>query len=292
MDGLFLGAIFGILATLIQGAWPVASRFGVQQTLDAYDLAALRFGVAGFLLLPIVIKYGLRDVGLFRALVLTATGGAPYVIVAISGLSFAPPGHHGVIGPSSTLIISVIGGWLLLSERLNKLRFTGLVIIVSGVILIGWKSFSLSEGNIWYGDVLFVCGAFLWASYTVCIRYWSISSVQATAIVSVLSMGIYLPIYIAMGKSNILSAPASEIVFQGLFQGFMVSILAFFLYTRSIAILGASRGVVFQAMQPAIVIVLAAIFLYEYPTNSELIGLLLVSTGMVFALGIWRWRGS
>ncbi len=219
-----------------------------------------------------------------------AGGGALYVVVAISGLSLAPAGHHGVIGPSCTLIFCVYGSWLLLGDRLNVPRLFGLAAIICGVVIIGWRSLSAGAEGVWIGDALFVGGAFLWASYTVAVRYWSIGSLHATALVSVLSMLIYLPIYLAVGKSNILTAPISEIVLQGVFQGFLVSIVAFFLFTRSIAILGAGRGVVFQALQPVVVIVLAFIILGEVPTGFELAGLVMVTVGMVFALGIFHRR--
>lgn len=287
-DNFLVGALFGVLATLIQGAWPVVSRLGVQGSLNVYDIAALRFGVAGLLMLPLAIRIGLRIISWPRALFLVVTGGAPYVVVAVTGLTLAPAGHHGVIGPSCTLIFSVFGSWLILGDKVSPVRLLGLTTIICGIVLIGWRSLADGAEGVWIGDFLFVGGASLWASYTVAVRCWMVPSLHATVLVSVLSMLLYLPLYLIGGLSNIPGAPLTEVLLQSVFQGIFVSIIAFMLFTRSIAILGASRGVVFQALQPAVVVVLAFLILTEAPSLYELAGLLFVTAGMLLALGLSR----
>ena len=55
-----LGALCVIGTVTIWAGWYVAIRFGLTSTsLDVQDLAALRFGVAGLLLLPVVWRQGL-----------------------------------------------------------------------------------------------------------------------------------------------------------------------------------------------------------------------------------------
>ena len=60
------GALLGLAAVSIWAGWSAATRLAVTTSLDAWDIAALRFGVAGVLLFPIVVRRGLaRDDDVF-----------------------------------------------------------------------------------------------------------------------------------------------------------------------------------------------------------------------------------
>ena len=284
------GIACGLTAALIWGAWPVASRLGVQQSLDTFDITALRFAVAGAVLLPFVLKQGMRGIGWGRALVLTAGAGVPYVVAAIGGLSFAPASHGGVITPSTMLITSTLGGWLLLGERLTRTRLTGTLIIISGVALIGWNSMASTDGDLWIGHLMFVAAGALWATYTLAARAWLVDPIRATALVSVFSMVLVLPAYAVLGDGGVWRAPISEIFFQGIFQGLFASILALLAYTRAVAVFGAGRGAVFATLVPGIAVLLAYPVLGEAPGPSEIAGAITVTLGMIWALGLFTLR--
>jgi drug/metabolite transporter (DMT)-like permease len=74
-------------------------RIGVNTTLTAFDLTALRFGVAGVVLLPVVLRRGLAFDRLgwpgFTAVVIGAA--APVQLLVGAGLSFAPVAHASVL---------------------------------------------------------------------------------------------------------------------------------------------------------------------------------------------------
>jgi drug/metabolite transporter (DMT)-like permease len=53
------GALYGLAAVSIWSGWIVVARLGLRTSLTPWDIAALRFGVAGLLLLPYVIGKGL-----------------------------------------------------------------------------------------------------------------------------------------------------------------------------------------------------------------------------------------
>jgi drug/metabolite transporter (DMT)-like permease len=52
------GAFYGISAVSIWAAFIVVSRLGVRTSLTPWDVAAIRFGTAGVLLLPYFMKKG------------------------------------------------------------------------------------------------------------------------------------------------------------------------------------------------------------------------------------------
>ena len=53
------GAIYGLAAASIWAGWIVVARLGLRTSLTPGDIAALRFGVGGLLLLPYLLQKGL-----------------------------------------------------------------------------------------------------------------------------------------------------------------------------------------------------------------------------------------
>lgn len=295
---LTIGAACGIAAALIWGAWPVISRLGMDRTLDVVDITALRFGVAGLILLPFALHRGLGSVlgklGWGRAIVLSLCAGVPYVLAAVGALSFAPANHAGVIMPSTMLITATLGAWLLLGERPNRARIAGIGVIVAGLALIGWRGLSGGDapggGQLWIGHLLAMLAGGLWASYTLAARAWSVEPVPATLIVSVLSLLIVVPMYLIAGNGALWRAPLGEVAFQGLFQGVFAAILALFFYTRAVAVFGAGRGAIFASLVPGVAVVMAYPVLGETPGPHEIAGTAAVTLGMLWAIGLIRFR--
>src|ERR1051325_6363480 len=53
------GALFGLAAVSIWSGWIVVARLGLKTSLTPWDIAALRFGAAGLLMLPLVAVRGI-----------------------------------------------------------------------------------------------------------------------------------------------------------------------------------------------------------------------------------------
>ena len=278
----------GMLAAIIWGIWPIVSHLGISQALTVFDVTALRVGVAGMILLPLVWRRGVIGVGWLGAAVMAFGAGAPYVLVAVGGLTFAPAGHAGIIIPSSMLSFSTLGGWWILRERPNRTRMAGILIILIGVLMIGWKSFSTIQGQQWVGDLMFVLAGLLWAVYTIASRHWEVEALHATALVSVISLVVFLPVYLLFTGPRVFSAHPAELILQAVFQGVFTAILALLFYTRSVAVLGAARGAVFAALVPGIALLVSFIFLGEVPNGLEIVGVTLVTLGMFLALELQK----
>jgi len=284
------GILYGLVAALIWGTWPILSQLGVNESLSAFDIAALRFGVSGFILLPFVWRHATKGLGWGRAFWLSCGAGAPYILVMISGMSYAPASHAGIIMPGSMLVFSALGGHLFLNEYLTRTRLVGLTIVIIGITLTGWNGLTGATGAMWKGDLLFLCGGLFWASYTVSSRLWGVSPLHATALVSVISMILFLPFYGVTVGFDIFLNPSTEIIFQGLFQGVVTAIFGLIFFTRAIAILGAGRGSMFAALAPGITVLITYPVLGEVPGVLEILGVIVVSFGMGAALGLYRTR--
>jgi drug/metabolite transporter (DMT)-like permease len=95
------GALCGLSAVCIWAAFIVVSRLGVSTSLTPWDVAAIRFAVAGVILLPYLLKRGLALERLgWQGVAAVAVGcGAPMVLLVNAGLLFAPAAQGGALFP-------------------------------------------------------------------------------------------------------------------------------------------------------------------------------------------------
>src|SRR3984957_5694642 len=89
------GALYGLAAVSIWSGWIVVARLGLRTSLTPWDIAALRFGVGGLILLPYLVRKGLaiERLGWFGLTALVVGCGAPMVLLVNAGLLFAPAAH-------------------------------------------------------------------------------------------------------------------------------------------------------------------------------------------------------
>lgn len=282
---VMIGASYGLLAALIWGGWPVVSKLATHQNIGALDITALRFGVAGCLLLPVVILRieVCKQLGV-RALALAIGAGAPYVLLAMWGLEFAPSAHFGIIAPSSMLIFSTIGGILWFNDSLNRWRLLGAILILSGIFVVGINSLQAFSFEYLLGDVMFVGCGLLWASYTLLSKYWQVNPWTGTSLVAVISMVLFLPLYLSFSSSGLPDIAFDVLLFQGFFQGVLTAIAALYFYSKAVEVLGSAKGAIFSALVPPTTLILGTFVLKESMTWVEVTGLLFVSAGMLLSL--------
>ena len=281
------GAAFGFAAVSIWASWSVFTRLAVTTRLDAWDIAALRFGVAGLLLAPVVMRHGLARDGLgWLGLATLITGlGVPYVLVAAGGLHFAPAYDQAALNPGCMPLFVALIAASYLGEKLFTARKWGLSLILAGALTImGWRAAGWTSSRS-FGDALFLFASFLTACGIVAMRQAKIEALYAAALVSTGSLVIYLPIYLAFRGTRLTQMPFSEFAIQAMFQGIVVTIVAFVLYGRAVAILGASSAAAYGALVPVLSALLAIPLLGEWPDPSDWVGIVLISVGVYLASG-------
>jgi drug/metabolite transporter (DMT)-like permease len=267
------------------------TRLAVTTGLPASDIAALRFGVAGLVLLPVVARRGLaRDrLGWFGIAAIIAGLGTPYVLVAAAGLRFAPASDQGVLDPGCMPLFVAVIAASVLGEKFSTARKSGLALILIGaVVIVGWHA--ASSGAAWrgsrsFGDAFFLAASFLTAGGTVVMRQAKLAPLHAAALVSTGSLVVYLPIYLALPGSRLAQVPIGELALQAMFQGVLVTIVALVLYGRAVVALGASRGAAFGALVPALSALFAIPLLGEWPSRTDWTGIVLISAGVYLASG-------
>jgi drug/metabolite transporter (DMT)-like permease len=134
---------------------------------------------------------------------------------------------------------------------------------------------------------MFALAGLLWASATILVRRWRIPPLHVAALVACLSSAIYLPLYLlTKGSAAIAGASTSVVLIEIVVQGLLAGIVAVFAFSRSVELLGASRAAVFPALVPAAAIIIGIPLTGELPTTQQVVGLAIVSFGLVFATGM------
>jgi drug/metabolite transporter (DMT)-like permease len=283
------GIACALAAVSVWAGWSVLTRVAVTTDLDALDIAALRFGVAGLLLSPVLMRRGLaRDrLGWHGLAAIVAGNGAPYVLVAAAGLRFAPARDQGALNPGCMPLFVALIAASVLRERLSTARKSGLALIPTGaLVIVGWHAGLVGlSGSRSFGDTLFLLAAFLTACFTVVMQQTKLDPLHAAALVSTGSLVIYLPVYLALRGAHLAQLPLGELAIQVIFQGIIVTIVSLALYVRAVAILGASGGSAFGALVPVLSALLAIPLLAEWPSTPDWAGIALISAGVYLASG-------
>jgi drug/metabolite transporter (DMT)-like permease len=281
------GAACGVAAASTWAGWSALTRLAVTTSLDAWDIAALRFGVAGPLLAPVLVRRGLaRDRLGWRGLAVLIAGiGAPYVLVAAGGLRFAPAHGQGALNPGCMPLFVALLAARVLGETLSPPRKVGLGLILAGALSIVGRHAAAWSPSRTFGDALFLSAAFLSAGFTVVMRQATLEPLHAAALVSTGSLVLSLPIYLARYGTRLAQLPLADVTVQATFQGVLVAIVSLLLYGRAVAILGASGGAAFGALVPALSALFAIPLLGEWPYATDWVGIVLVSAGVYLASG-------
>lgn len=288
--GYFCGCVLALGASLSFAA----ARGGILHGLTPGDLILMRFGVAGVVLMPLLLRWGLptlAGIGWRRGLILTVLGGPAFALMQVGGYAFAPLAHGAVIHPASVTILSTGIAAVLLGERLSRAHLIGAGLVIAGIVLISWQGLQATTGtDSWIGDLLFFTSAVLWAVFTVLIRHWRLPALRAIAVVSFLSLLVILPSYLTWyGLEHLRARPPLPMAIQALVQGLMQGVVAITAYSQAILILGVSRAVLFPAMVPAVSILIGIPIVGEVPNPTQITGLLLVTIGLLCAIGAFRW---
>jgi drug/metabolite transporter (DMT)-like permease len=292
------GLIAAVVTISIWTAFIVVARAFAQRSLAPFDIAFLRFVGAAIVLVPWGIylnrRYHLRGwlgvsplswrlsagVGLF--------GSLGYALLAYAGFVYAPAAHASVLMPGSLPLWTALLSAAVLGVAITRSRALGLALIVAGDLMVGGASLAraFDGGDVWRGDLLFMCAASTWACYSVLARKYALDAVHATIAISVFAVLSFVPIYGALVllhwiPSGLWTAPWTEIVFQMLMQGGGSVVISGISFTLMIGHFGPVRSTMLTALVPGLSAFAAVLFLGEPLGWNLLAGLALVSLGIV-----------
>jgi len=276
-----LGIACAIAVFFIWSSFFVFSRLGVSGSLTPFDITAMRFMVAGILVLPFLWRWWPRHLSVTGQVVMASCGpGAIYSLVMYSGLSEAPVAYAGVFANGSLPVFSALLILAVKRAAPSKKQVLGIAIILIGSVLLSLPGLSNGGDNVVQGIALFLLASIVLSIYLFGVQYWRVSPQQAVALITIPNAVIFLPLWYFLLPSGMANAPISEIAFQAAFQGIGPGFLAVLLYATATIHLGATATAAFSAAVPAGAAVLAMPVLGEFPTPLMWAGVLIVSVGL------------
>lgn len=270
-------------AVLIFGANFAISRHGLQNGLTPNDMLLLRFLVAGAVLLPLVLKAGLKDacgIGWGRGLVLTVMSGLPMSTFMMVGLKYAPAAHGATIAPGTVTTIGVLGGWLLFGARPTRARAIGICVVLFGLALIGFSGAQSSQPYTTFGDLCFLGVGLFWGGYPLLLQLWKIDGLIAVAFLSVVSAVLVIPVYFLTGGGTIMSASFGTIALHGINQGILNVLMGLWLWAYAVKVVGVASAGRFPPLIPVIGTLCAIPLLGEWPVPLQWVGVSLICGGL------------
>ena len=285
---MIVGILSGIGAALAWAAGFAVAKHGVSIGFTPADLAIHRYFWTGLLLIPLVVRGGIADlggVGWWRGFILTALSGPTQALVAYTGFILVPFGHGTTIQPATAALAGIVLAAVLLKERLSTSRIFGAIVITIGLAVFGIESITTIGTHGIGGDLLFATAGALWAMFGILLRQWQVSGMRVAAAVGMMSVLVYAPIYfLFIGAGNMLRFGWGETLLQVVVQGLVSGVFPIFLFARAVAALGAGRAATFTALVPGFSLIIGFLALGIVPSLAQLIGLAIVLVGFRFTL--------
>lgn len=304
-----VGPVAAVVTVLIWSSFIVIARQSAQHDLTALDMALARIVGASLVLLPLgwwlarrkpatASFGGLSPLPARTTVLVGFFGGLLYALLAYAGFFYAPATHAAVLMPGSLPLWTALLAAVVLREHLSPARLTGLALIVFGDLMVGGVSLlqAFDGGQVWRGDLLFMTAACCWATYSVLARKFALDPVRATVAITVFAFLAYVPAYLVAVATGLVNSglgevPAREWIFQAAFQGVGSVVVAGMTFTQMIRHYGPVRSTMITALVPALS-ALGAVWLLDEPLHwNLLLGLGLVTLGIVAGVGGWR-RGA
>jgi drug/metabolite transporter (DMT)-like permease len=285
---MIIGIVCGALAALAWAAGFVVAKHGVQIGFSPADLAFHRFFWSGLLVLPLMMRQGLRDLGGLgwgRGFVMTILSGPPQSLLAYSGFILVPLGHGTTIQPACAALSGLILAAVILKEDVSPRRMLGAAAIIIGLLVFGAESLATIGGSGVGGDLLFVAAGVFWASFGTLLRLWNVPGTRAVAAVGAVSVIVFAPIYLSMyGVTALARHGLFENLLQAVVQGGVAGSLPIYLFAHAVIALGGGRAATFPALVPVFGVVIGFLALGVVPSLAQLMGMLIVLLGFQFTL--------
>lgn len=283
-----LGILYGLSAVTLFSGQAVAGRFGVLAGLNAIDLAMLRYLFSGMVLAPalgwLLWQRRFLRIPLKQLAILCLMAGPIYGMAFIGAMVYAPATHTALIFPALTPVFTALIARRALSAA-DRTPTLALLLLVAGVVCAKFDIFtSMSDslGATWFGDMLLVLTAFVWAGYTVLLRRWQIPVVDGVIGVQLSGLPVAVA-YLLFVDSAIHQAAWTAVLGQGLYFGLGVGVAGSVCFTLSVRYLGA-KAQMFVALMPVLGLALAVWVLGEPMTTALWIGGVLVVAGLAVSL--------
>ena len=285
----YLGVLVALTTVFIWAIFIVATRFSLTTNFTVEEVLFLRLVPSTLIMAPFMIRYDLIPRGLswLKAGMLMIGASAIFPYIVSSGLSFAPASDGGVLAPGMLPFWTALAAFLILGEKLDQVRRTGLFIILVGALMVGlWQIIFNSDEGVWRGHILFLIGSGLFAIYSVIFRQSGLTPLHGLLIGLFWGTLFITPILLLTGRVNFSDVSAFDIGVTIFIQSLIIGILATLLFNYGVRLIGASEMGAFGALTPILAMLGGILFLNESVPGIKIAGIFFVAIGVFLASGI------
>lgn len=285
------GIALAVLATLIWSGNFIVAR-AVHKEITPLQLSFYRWGTATILLFPFAWRTCITEWPQVKKHLpylfwLSLTGVSLFnTLVYIAG-HYTSAINLALIGTTSSPVFANILARIFLKEKLGIAKISGMLICIAGILVL------LSKGNLQNllnlhfseGDAWVLLAALSFAVYTILVRKRPpvISPLNLLFSSFLLGTLLLLPLFLLEMNTGKHITWDISLVSVILYLGLGASIISFFIWNKSIQILGAGRTALFGNLIPIFSSLEAVIILHEQFSIVHIISMLIVLAGLVIA---------
>lgn len=204
----------------------------------------------------------------------------PFLLITLGELE-VPSGLTAVLISPAALFVAMFAPFIDPSERIDRTQAVGMLIGLAGVsLVVGVESIS-SLGQL-LGALAMVAAAACYAlgGFVVKKRYGRLTSIQASFVSISVAALVTLPLAAATAPSEV---PGLRALAAVVALGAIGTALAFVIFYKLIAEVGAGRAALVSYLAPGVALVYGALLLDEAITPAAIAGLVLILAGVALA---------
>ncbi|MEO9574482.1 MAG: DMT family transporter [Tateyamaria sp.] len=270
---------------LVWSFWLIVSRVASQSGLTIYDLAAMRYGLASLVALPLCLYYKpWRGLSLSKIAVLSFILGPVYILTVFSGFLYAPAAHGGIFMNGMLPLFSILFSVVFLRVLPSLRRFLGAALILICAVLLAWDGSVSSGDNAWFGDLLFVVGALFFSSYVILSERWRLSAMQIIFCGTIVNALLYLPVWAIWLPSGLSDAPMGPLLLQAIYQGFVPNLIGLLFIAHASRAIGNGNTSFILAAVPGVGAILGVLVLGESLTVFSILAITFLTVGLLMSV--------
>ena len=286
----FSGYLFAVTATVIWSGNFIIAR-DIAETLTPLSLAFCRWLAAVVVILPFSVKKLINEREIIKKhiiyLSITSVLGITIfnTLIYIAGRTTTAL-NLSLISITFPVFIVIISCFVF-KEKITVQRFTGIVFVITGVLILITKgdikrllNISFAEGDFWM-----LIAALTFAVYSILVKRKpeKLSIISLQSITFLIGLLFLLPFFIIDRMINPPILFDAKIFTVILYTGLLASLAAFLLWNRSIMKIGASKAGMIYYTMPLFSGISAYIFLKESISAIHLYSAVLIITGILAA---------
>ena len=255
------------------------------------SLSFSRWLVAAFIFLPFSLKTIIRQKAILRKnivyLAVTSLLGITVFNTLIYYASHTTTAINLSLISITFPVFIVIISRFMFRERITLHRFLGIILVITGVILLitGGDIYSLFKISFAVGDIWMLTASVTFAVYSILIRRKpeEMSIISLQSVTFIIGLVFLLPFFIMDRVNNPPVIFDARTVVSILYAGILASLVAFIMWNRAIIKIGASKAGMIYYTLPLFSGISAYFFLGEPITVNHLYCAVLIVSGILCA---------